>query len=267
MPTADPAHLLILGGTAEAMALARASRARFGASLAVTSSLAGRTRRPMRPPGAVRVGGFGGADGLERYLRGAAVDMVVDATHPFAAAISANARAACDAVGLPRLSLVRPMWARAPGDDWVEVADAAGAASVLRRRTERRVFLTLGHRGLEAFAGMPGHWFLVRLVEPPERPPPLDRHQVVVARGPFTVADETAMLTDHRIDAVVCKASGGGATEAKIAAARALGLPVIMLRRPVAEPGERVAGVDAALDWIAARLDVATPVAARVAAQ
>ncbi len=268
MPRAKPAHLLILGGTAEALALARGCRARFGAMLALTNSLAGRTRRPVRPPGRLHLGGFGGADGLARYLRRAAVDMVVDATHPFAAAISANARAACEALPVPRLSLVRPMWARAAGDRWIEAADAAGAAAALRRLDQRRVFLTLGHRGLEAFAGMAEHWFLVRLVEPPEPPPPLDRHLLVIGRGPFRLADERAMLAEHRIGAVVCKASGGTATEAKILAARALGLPVIMLRRPAAEPGRRVAGVDAALDWIAGRLDRRTlPGLTGVAAQ
>jgi len=265
MPGAERVHLLILGGTGEALALAEACRARFGASLMLTSSLAGRTRRPLRPPGRLRVGGFGGSDGLVRYLRRAAVDMVVDATHPFAAAISANARVACASLALPRLSLVRPMWARAPGDRWIEAADATDAAAALARLDARRVFLTLGQGGLEAFAGMPEHRFLVRLVEPPPRPPPLERCRVVIGRGPFTVAEERATLTDQRIDVVVCKASGGAATEAKILAARGLGLPVIMLRRPAAEPGPRVAEVEAALDWIAGRL--ARPRLAEVAAR
>ena len=271
MPTAEPRHLLILGGTAEASALARAAGARFGAALTVTSSLAGRTRRPTHPPGRVRVGGFGGASGLQRYLRRVRVDMVVDATHPFAAMISANARAACEAVAVPRLSLVRPMWRRAPGDRWIEVEDAAAAAAALDRIEPRdgarRVLLTLGVGGLEAFRGRADCWFLVRLIDPPAPPPPLARYQVLVGRGPFTVEGERALIAGRRIDAVVCKASGGAATEAKIVAARELGLPVIMLRRPAPEPGETVAEVAGALDWIAARLDgAAAPAEIRVAA-
>ncbi|MFQ5954742.1 MAG: cobalt-precorrin-6A reductase [Kiloniellales bacterium] len=271
MPTVEPARLLILGGTAEAAALARAARQRFGAALKVTSSLAGRTRRPTRPPGRVRVGGFGGAAGLERYLCEAALDMVVDATHPFAAAISANARAACEAVAVPRLMLIRPMWRRAPDDRWVEVDDAAAAAAALRRLEprggERRVMLTLGLGGLEAFADMADCWFLVRLIEPPRRPLPLARFRVVVGRGPFTVEGERALMAGQRIGVVLGKASGGAATEAKIVAARELGLPVIMLRRPAPEPGEKAASVAAALDWIARRLDgAAAPAGTRVAA-
>lgn len=170
------------------------------------------------------------------------------------------------------------LWAQGHKRDLILVGFTLGACIALQYGLDypeevrglvlMTVFLTLGHRGLEAFAGMAEHWFLVRLVEPPEPPPPLDRHLLVIGRGPFRLADERAMLADHRIGAVVCKASGGTATEAKILAARALGLPVIMLRRPAAEPGRRVAGVDAALDWIAGRLDRRTlPGLTGVAAQ
>lgn len=249
-------RVLILGGTGEARALARAIDARFGNRLEIVTSLAGRTSAPAPVPGRVRSGGFGGARALAEYLGAESVDLVVDATHPFAAAIAANARAACDASGVPRLVLARPAWRKQPDDQWHAVADMDAAAACLRQ-FGRRAFLTVGSKGLAAFVRLPGMWFLVRLVEAPNAPLALSAHELVVARGPFAVDAETDLMRRHRIEVLVTKASGGGATAAKLAAARGLGLPVVMVRRPPPEPGPRVASVEAAVRWIAAHLSEA----------
>lgn len=246
-------HLLILGGTGEAAVLAQAALARFGDGLRVTTSLAGRTARPAAVVGDLRIGGFGGADGLAAYIAEAGVDLVIDATHPFAAQISAQARAACATAGVKRLLLERPVWVRDPRDRWIEVDDLAAAAAALPL-LGRRCFLTIGARDLGAFAALRNVHFVVRLVDPPRVAPPLASFEVVLGRGPFSLAAERLMLERHGIDMLVCKASGGGATEAKLSAARERGLPVVMLRRPPPPPGPRVAGVDGALDWLAGQL-------------
>ena len=243
--------LLILGGTAEAAALADAAVARFGDALGVTISLAGRTRRPAPLPGRVRIGGFGGPAGLAAYLDRHGIDRLIDATHPFAAGISHAARLACDTMGVPRLVLRRPPWHRQPGDRWIEVADMPAAAAVVGRGY-RHAWLTVGSGDIGAFSALDGVHFLVRLVEPPLRPLPLRHHDVIVGRGPFTLAEERQLFARHAIDVLVAKASGGAATEAKLAAARELGVPVVMLRRPPPEPGEAVETVAAALAWVAA---------------
>lgn len=254
MPDPDRrAHLLILGGTAEAAALAAAALARFGDRLTVTTSLAGRTAQPAPLPGRVRSGGFGGTAGLAAYLAADSVDVVVDATHPFAAQISAHAAAACEAARIPRLLLERPPWQRHPRDRWVEVEHLAAAAAALPG-LGRRVWLTIGARELDAFAGLAEHHFLVRLIARPTLPLPLPSHEVLVGRGPFNLAQERTILERHAIDVLVAKASGGAATEAKLVAARERNLPVVMVRRPPQPAGERVAGVAPALDWLAARL-------------
>ncbi len=254
MPGREPRRLLILGGTGEGAALAREAVAALAGRLEVVTSLAGRTRAPAAVPGEVRVGGFGGADGLADYLVGQRIDLLVDATHPFAATISANARDACARAGVGRLILARPPWRRRPGDRWIEVDDVAQATAELAERGGR-AFLTVGVKELHHFARLEGVFCLVRLIEPPAAPPPLADHVVVTGRGPFTVAGERRLMAAHRIDVVVSKASGGEATYAKIAAARAMGLPVIMVRRPPAPVGERVTSVAAALAWIANRLE------------
>ena len=243
-------HLLILGGTGEAAALAEAALARFGDQLAVTTALAGRTGRPGPIPGAVRIGGFGGADGLAAYLVDEKIDCLVDATHPFAAAISGAAREAAARVGVPRLVLRRPPWRRHPLDCWIEV-DSLDAAATLVGRLGARAFLAIGAGGLEKFARAEGVHFIVRLIEPPRRPPPLSRYEIVLGRGPFALAEERLLLQRHRIDVLVCKASGGAATEAKLIAARERALPVIMVRRPRPEPGPAVDTVEAVLSWLA----------------
>jgi precorrin-6A/cobalt-precorrin-6A reductase len=239
-------RILILGGTGEAAALARALAGR--PDLAVTTSLAGRTREPLPLPGEVRVGGFGGAGGLEVFLRETGVERVIDATHPFAARISANAARACAAAEIPRLRLLRPPWTPRPGDRWHEVADAAAAARLLPA-LGRSAFLTLGHGELEAFAGLEGVRLVVRTIEPPAGPPPVAARWIH-ARSPFRLADEVALLERHAIDVLVTKASGGEATYPKLAAARALGRPVIMIRRPPPPPGPLVTSVAAALAWL-----------------
>ncbi|HEV2301115.1 MAG TPA: cobalt-precorrin-6A reductase [Stellaceae bacterium] len=243
-------RLLILGGTGEAAALVRAALARFGDGLAVTTSLAGRTRRPGPLPGEVRIGGFGGSEGLARYLCEHAIDRLIDATHPFASRISAEARIACALAQVPRLMLLRPPWHRHPLDRWVEV-DGIPAAAAVVGRLARRVFLTVGHSEIAAFAAAPQVRFLIRLVEPPRAPLPLRFHEIILGRGPFSLAAERHLLQRHAIEALACKASGGAATEAKIIAARELSLPVVMVRRPPVEEGPRVESIDAALDWLA----------------
>jgi precorrin-6A/cobalt-precorrin-6A reductase len=244
-------RLLILGGTAEAGALARAVLARFGAAVQVTTALAGRTERPGPLPGQIRIGGFGGAAGLADYLVAQRISRLIDATHPFAARISAAARLACEITGVPRLMVLRPPWRRHPLDRWIEVDDMESAAALVARLA-RRAWLTVGSGDIACFAGMTGVRFLVRLIDPPRRPLPLRFHEIVLGRGPFTLRGERHLLQLHAIDVLVTKASGGAATEAKIIAARELSLPVVMIRRPPAEPGEAVDTIAAALDWLAA---------------
>jgi precorrin-6A/cobalt-precorrin-6A reductase len=244
--------VLILGGTAEAARLARRAVDAFGTRATIITSLAGRTRTRADLPGRVRVGGFGGAEGLADYLEADAIDVVIDATHPFAAAISGHAAVACARTGVPRLALVRPPWRLDPGTAWREVDDLKAAATALAGAA-KRAFLTTGRGGLEAFAAVPDAWFLVRLMEAPERPLPLPDHQVIVQRPPFTVDSEKTLMREHRIDTLVAKNSGG-ITEAKITAARDLGVRVVLIRRPPPPPGDAVETVDAALAWLAARL-------------
>jgi precorrin-6A/cobalt-precorrin-6A reductase len=245
-----PRHLLILGGTGEAAALARAAQARFGDAMEVTTGLAGRTRRPGPIPGNVRIGGFGGPTGLAAYIAAHKIDRVIDATHPFATEISAAARRACEAARVERLMLLRPPWRRHPLDRWIEVETLEAAAAIVGR-VGRRAWLTVGSGSIAPFAQVNTVRFLVRLVDAPREPLPLRFHEVVLGRGPFTLAEERHLLERHAIDVVVCKASGGAATEAKLIAARELSLPVIMVRRPQRERGLAVETVEAALDWLA----------------
>ncbi|MEV5437062.1 cobalt-precorrin-6A reductase [Streptomyces sp. NPDC052682] len=240
-------HVLVLGGTTEARELAEALAGRPG--VRVTTSLAGRVARPGALPGDVRVGGFGGADKLADWLRRQHVDALVDATHPFAAAITANAARAAAATGVPAVVLRRPGWQPGPGDRWHPVPSLAAAAGLLPS-LGRRVFLTTGRLGLAAFAHLADLHFVVRSVEPPDPPMP-PRTEVLLARGPFTVAGETSLLREHRVDVLVTKDSGGEATAAKLTAARDLGLPVVVVRRPAVPEGVPVvAGVAQALRWL-----------------
>jgi precorrin-6A/cobalt-precorrin-6A reductase len=249
-------RLLILGGTGEAAGLARGALARFGESVAVTTALAGRTRHPGPLAGQVRIGGFGGSAGLAGYVIEHEVDCLIDATHPFAAAISRAARLAAERTGVPRLLLRRPPWRPHPLDRWIEV-DSIEAAALLVGQVGRRAWLTVGAGAVAAFAPASEVRYLVRLIDPPRQKLPLRFHEVVLGRGPFSLAEERHLLERYAIDVLVCKASGGAATEAKLIAARELGLPVIMVRRPPPEPGPAVETVEAALDWLAGQGGVA----------
>ena len=248
--TSSPAtrlRVLILGGTTEAnrLAAAVANDPRIDAVL----SYAGRTENPTPPPISWRVGGFGGIDGLVEYLRAEKIARVIDATHPFAAQMSAHAVAACARAGVSLLALKRPPWQRVPGDQWIEVDDVAAAAEALGT-VPRRVFLGIGRQHLKIFAAHPQHSYLVRLIDPPRAPLPLSGAEVIVARGPFDLAGDRAMLTKHRIEIVVARNSGGDAAFAKIAAARDLGLPVVMVRRPFIPAREKVETIAEVLRWL-----------------
>ncbi|MFJ6620505.1 cobalt-precorrin-6A reductase [Kitasatospora sp. NPDC091335] len=239
-------HLLILGGTTEGRTLA--------AELApiahrVTSSLAGRVAQPRLPVGEVRIGGFGGPEGLADWLRAEHVDAVVDATHPFAAGISRNAALAAAATGVPLLVLRRPGFTRADGDRWLPAPSLAAAADLLPRRGER-VFLTIGRQGVAAFSHLDGLHFLARSVDPPEPPVP-PSFEVLLDRGPFTLEGELSLLREHRIDLLVTKDSGGAATAPKLTAARRLRLPVVIVERPPVPAGVPVVpDVPGAVRWL-----------------
>jgi precorrin-6A/cobalt-precorrin-6A reductase len=240
-------RILILGGTTEARALA--ARLAGRCDLEVTLSLAGRTAFPVAQPVPVRTGGFGGAAGLAEHLRAARVEVLLDATHPYAAAISANAAEAARATGIPLLALRRPPWLPQPGDCWTQVDSAAAAAAALGP-VPRRVFLALGRQEARAFEAAPHHIYLIRSVDPILPPLTVPRADTILARGPFEEAAECAMLQEHRIEVLVAKNSGGTATYGKVAAARSLGLPMILLRRPVLPEVPAVETVEAALGWL-----------------
>lgn len=242
-------RILILGGTREAVQLAQ--RLHGQAGLQTISSLAGRTRTPHMPPGEVRVGGFGGPAGLRDYLAREQIDLLIDATHPFAERMRGNAIQASGESGVPLLRLERSAWQQQPGDRWLvvnSVEDAAKAAA----EHGRRAFLTTGVKELTAFRGLEPVWFLVRLVDPPKDPLPLHHYELILGRGPFGAADEETLMRQHRIDLLISKESGGESTYGKIAAARTLGIPVIMIRRPATPSGlEIVVSTDAAVERIA----------------
>jgi precorrin-6A/cobalt-precorrin-6A reductase len=240
-------RILILGGTAEARQLA--GRLAGQAGLDITLSLAGRTASPAAQPVPVRSGGFGGAAGLSDYLVREHVDILIDATHPYAAVISGNAVAAAQRSRVPLIALRRPPWVAVAGDRWTEVADVAEAVRALGQGP-RRVFVALGRNELSPFVAAPQHHYLIRSVDPVEPPLPLPHASYVTGRGPFSEADDRALMDAHRIDVVVGKNSGGSATYGKIAAARAAGIDVVMVRRPPAPDSPGVASVDEAIAWL-----------------
>jgi precorrin-6A/cobalt-precorrin-6A reductase len=242
--------VLVLGGTAEARALAASLVGR----VRVVSSLAGRVSNPRLPEGEVRVGGFGGPAGLARWLTEHEVAAVVDATHPFAERIGASAVAAARSAGVPLLRLQRPGWRPGPGDDWHWVDSLDEAAGKIGE-FGRRIFLTSGRQGLAAFASHEDLWFLARCVDPPEPPLP-SKIEILLDRGPYDVPRETALLREHRIDVLVTKDSGGTMTTAKLVAARALGLPVVIVRRPPRPEAHTVENVTEATKWVLAALEM-----------
>jgi precorrin-6A/cobalt-precorrin-6A reductase len=242
---------LILGGTTEGRTPAAALP-----GLTVISSLAGRTTAPLLPPGEVRIGGFGGAEGLAAFVRERGVDVLIDATHPFAAQISANAANAATATGVPLLALRRPGWTERDGDDWHRVPDLASAAA-LAPQLGTRIFLTTGRQDIAAFAAADDRWFLARSVEPPD--PPRPRHlEVVLDRGPFTLDGERALLRTHRIDVLVSKDSGG--PDAKLTAAREARIPVVLIDRPPTPPAATtVSTVAEAATWLTEKAQAIGP--------
>jgi precorrin-6A/cobalt-precorrin-6A reductase len=242
-----PLGVLILGGTTEASLLAR--RIAVDPRLAPVLSLAGRTTNSRPQPIPTRTGGFGGIEGLVRFLRDQIIDAVVDATHPYADQMSAHAVAACRETGVPLASLVRPAWQHHADDQWTVVADSHAAVHALGEQP-RRVFLSLGRQELHVFATAPQHHYLARLIEPPEQatlPPDL---RLLRARGPFDRGSEERLLRDERIDVLVSKNAGGAATYAKIEAARTLRLPVVMIARPHKPAGAAMADIDDCIDWL-----------------
>ncbi|MEV4097979.1 cobalt-precorrin-6A reductase [Streptosporangium saharense] len=247
----DPGTLnvLVLGGTDEARRLAAALADRPGTR--VVSSLAGRVRDPRLPVGEVREGGFGGATGLRAWIEENGIGVVIDATHPFAARMTASAAEATGLAGVPLLILRRPGWQQGPGDDWRWTPSLEAAAELLPS-LGGRVFLTTGRRSLPVFAGLDELWFLARSVDPPR--PPLPRNlKVLLSRGPFTVEGELALMRDHGVEVVVTKDSGGRMTTAKLFAARELGLPVVVVRRPAVPDGvPRAETVERAVAWLEA---------------
>lgn len=240
-------RILILGGTTEARRLAERLASRD--DLAVTVSLAGRTREPASQAVPMRIGGFGGAQGLADYLVAERIEALIDATHPYAAIMSANAARAAEIADVPLLALRRPPWIAIPGDRWTEVADTAEAVRALGE-APRHVFLALGRNEIGAFVQAPQHFYLVRSVDPVEPPLAVPRAFYVTGRGPFTEEDDSALMIEHAIDAIVAKNSGGSATYGKIAGARARGLPVILLRRPVTPQVTSVETVEDAVAWL-----------------
>jgi precorrin-6A/cobalt-precorrin-6A reductase len=240
-------RILILGGTAEARALAERLAGR--GDLDVTASLAGRTAAPAHQAVPVRRGGFGGVAGLADYLQSERIDALIDATHPYASVISANAVVAARTVRVPLIALQRPPWTHRAGDHWIEVRDVSAAVAAIGQ-APRRVFVTLGRNELAPLQGAPQHHYLIRSVDPVEPPLALPHAHYITARGPFIAVDERAVMTTHQIEIVIAKNSGGTATYGKIEAARALGIAVIMLRRPAPPDGAAVHSVDEAVAWL-----------------
>jgi precorrin-6A/cobalt-precorrin-6A reductase len=244
-------RLLILGGTGNAVQLAAQTVNIPG--LETITALAGRTSQPGAVASAVRVGGFGGETGLVEYLQIMAIDLLIDATHPFAAQISWNAARAAAAVGIPRLMFIRPGWIGSGEDNWLEVDSIERAVATIPA-TAQRIFLTIGRQQLAPFASLTDRWCLIRSIDPPESDLTLPPGKLLLDRGPFSLAQERQLLRDYRIQAIVSKNSGGDATYAKIIAARELGIPVVMIQRPIVPEGDRVETVSDSIEWLRNRL-------------
>jgi precorrin-6A/cobalt-precorrin-6A reductase len=244
-------RVLILGGTGDATELT--TRLVNISGVEVIASLAGRTREPTAPVGNVRIGGFGGVEGLIHYLQEMQIDVLIDATHPFANQISCNAAQAATTAGVRHLILNRPPWEKVDNDIWLEVANNHAAAKILETQGNR-VFLTVGRQEIAAFAHLKNIWFLMRMIDPPSPDSIVPNGIFLYNRGPFTLDDERKILIQHQIDTIVSKNSGGAATYPKIIAARELGIKVIMVQRPPVPPGEQVADVESAVVWLIEQL-------------
>ena len=250
-----PPHVLILGGTTEGRTLA--GRLAQFPDLRVTVSLAGSTKDPIVQPVPTRFGGFGGAEGLAAYLRSERVSWLIVATHPFASSMARNAMEAAARADVPVLTIRRPPWVAGADDEWTEVAGADEAVDVLGS-VPRRVFVTIGRQQLAALCRSPQHRYVIRTVDPPDPPLSLPQAHYVLARGPFAEQQELEFMRTHSIEILLAKNSGGDATSAKLAAARRLRIPVVLIRRPAAEQGDCVHDVDSAVRHLVAELGLAS---------
>ena len=243
-------HLLILGGTTEATALAHHIAK---TDVKAIISYAGRVERIRPQPIEKRIGGFGGVDGLARYISDNQISHVIDATHPFAARMSHNAVEACHQTGTPLAALTRPAWVKESGDKWHHVPDINGAVQALdsMARTPRRIMLAIGRMHIDQFTCQPNHFYLLRLVDAPDEAPDFADYALAVSRGPFTFEADKALLEQHQIDLVISKNAGGKGAYAKIEAARALGLEVIMIDRPALPDRTELHSSEAVMSWLA----------------
>jgi len=244
--------VLILGGTGDAVKLA--TQLENIPNIEVISSLAGRTKKPSALVGQVRIGGFGGTEGLANYLRENAIDFLIDATHPCAGQITLNGAIAAQLAQVPHLMLVRPPWERESGDNWIEVKSVEAAAHAIPASIQR-VFITSGRQQLEPFKQRsqiyPDTWYLIRSIDPPDVE--LPHSQVLLDRGPFSLEQERELLIKYQIEAIVSKNSGGKATYAKIIAARELGIPIVMVQRPEMPEGEKVTSIEEVILWLSSQ--------------
>jgi precorrin-6A/cobalt-precorrin-6A reductase len=239
-------HVLLLGGTTEASQMAQ-RLADLG--IRAVFSYAGRTDSPVAQPLPTRIGGFGGISGLVSYLQAESITHVIDATHPFAVQMSHHAAAACAETGIPLMALQRAPWTPGPGDHWTEVASLEAAVTALPP-APTRIFLAIGRQNLPTFAAAPQHHYLLRLVDAPTAPLALPDATVILSRGPFGLDQDRELLKTHAIQIVIAKNSGGSGARAKLDAARELGLPVILINRPIAPDRPAVDSVDAVVDWL-----------------
>jgi precorrin-6A/cobalt-precorrin-6A reductase len=244
-------RLLIVGGTGDAVRLA--ARAIDLPGLTVITTLAGRTNHPRSIAGIVRIGGFGGEAGLVEYLQTEKIDFIIDATHPFAAQISWHVAGAATKVGIPSVMLIRPEWTRSSEDNWIEIESIEAAVKAIPASAER-ILIAIGRQQLAPFAVLTDKWCLMRSIDPPDPSIPLPPGKLLLDRGPFSLERERELLRADRIQAIVSKNSGGAATYAKIIAARELGLPVVMVQRPIEPEGEIVTDVDGGMQWLIDRL-------------
>lgn len=239
-------NLLILGGTTQASRLAESCAAH---KLNATLSYAGRVERVKPQPIPTRSGGFGGAEGLAQYIQSNNITHLIDATHPFAAQISGNAITAARSLALPYCAFTRPAWQPQSDDDW-QIIPSLEAAIDWLERPAMRVMLAIGRQYLSAFEAQPHHHYLLRLVDPPITPPNFPNHQIVISRGPFTLASDLELLKQHHIEVIISKNSGGEGARAKLDAARQLGLQVVMIERPSYPERLEFNALDAVMNWV-----------------